>query len=165
VNDYPDTEWFGDTTDDVNPVNTGLSFDKPNNLDLKIDKDDSLNLPPGNYYLRNLQMKENSKIYVTGPTTIYLEKALDLHDGQIVNVSGDPLDLVIILAGKKLHMKDVSNFSGYIFAPNAKAKLEKGSQVFGSLVAKEMELKGHSQFHADNSLPMGQLSGPPVLVQ
>lgn len=133
--------------------------------DLKIKKNDSLTIPAGTYHFRKLQLKDNAILYLSGPTTIYIDRELDIHGGGIVNPSEDPNDLTIIHAGKKVHFKKTLDFYGYIIAPNAKVKIEKRTEYFGGIIGKEVEFKKNSHFHADQSLPLEGTSGPPALVR
>ena len=58
--------------------------------------------------------------------------------------------------GKKFKLKKSADFHAYVFAPNAKVKVEKGGGFFGALIAKEAEFKEGSDFHDDESLPLNQ---------
>lgn len=132
---------------------------------LKLDNGDSITLPPGSYYFKDIKMKNGSKLFITGPTTFYIEKKLDVHGGGIINQTQDPAQFTIIHAGKKFHFKGTQDLHAYILAPEAKVKIERGGDLYGAVVAKEVEFKNGSDFHADQSLPLGELSDAPVLVR
>ncbi len=136
---------------------------------------DELTFPPGTYYFKKLKLHKNTTLFLTGPTTIFIESELDLHDSSIVNPSKDPRDLVIVHAGlgkKKIHFKNTGDLYAYILAPGAKkVKFEKGGDLFGALIGKHVEFKGgrggsrSSSFHADESFSFSRLSGGVALVK
>ena len=128
-------------------------------------KNDNLTIPAGTYYFETLELKENATLYLSGPTTIYIGTKLEIDGSRIVNPSQNPHDLTIIHAGEQVHLKDTMSFYGYIVAPNANIEIEEGTEYFGGIIGKEVELKGDSRFHADQSLPLEEIPGPPVLVR
>lgn len=159
-------EFVLDNVDDIIPdTSGGFSALDPNKMVLEIEGPDNLTLAPGNYYFTKVEMNENATLTITGPTVLYVLDEFDVHGGGVINVSQNPLDLTIILPGKKVHFKNTTDFYGYILAPNAKVKFDGGGDLMGAVVGKELEFKNGSDFHADLDLPLGEMSGTAILVR
>ena len=131
--------------------------------------EDTVTLPPGTFYFKKLKLHKDATLLLTGPTTIFIESELDLHDSSIINPSQDPRDLLIVHAGlgkKKIHFKNTGDLYAYILAPGAKkVKFDKGGDLFGALIGKHVEFKDGSSFHADESFSFSRLSGGVALVK
>ena len=61
--------------------------------------------------------------------------------------------------------KNAADFYATIFAPNAKVNADKGGDLFGSVIAKEVEVKDGSDYHVDASLSLNQVFSKPFLVR
>lgn len=151
--------------DDVNVQLNGVFGYDANKHKIKLKKYNNLDLPAGTFFFEKIELDEGATLTITGPTVLYIEKEIDVHDGSIINLSQDPLDLQIIHAGKKFHMKSSGDFYGTLLGPNVKAKIEKGGDFFGTMMVKETEFKDGSSFHGDSSLPFRGVEQKVVLVQ
>lgn len=84
------------------------------------------------------------------------DTTLNMHaNARVTTASHIPSDLSIVGTTKAtgdLTFKSQSDFYGSIYLPKAEFKFEGTPQVFGSVIAKEIELKQTLQFHYDEAL-------------
>jgi hypothetical protein len=130
---------------------------------LKVEKNDSLTLPEGDYYFEKLELKEGATLHITGPTRIHIGKDVKIEkNSALIPDSNDPLDVMVIHNGKKFDLKEDSLFYGYVLGPNTKIKIHKSSEFFGAAVAKEVEIKDGGAFHADDNLRLPGVNNPKI---
>ena len=58
-----------------------------------------MTLLPGVYIFDDIDMKSDSTVTITGPTTIYLDDDFDMQAGAVFNTTQNPADLTIIVDG------------------------------------------------------------------
>jgi Tfp pilus assembly protein PilX len=84
------------------------------------------------------------------------DNALEMNDKSIITTASlSPSDFSILgtaNATGDLTFQSQSNFYGSIYLPLAKFKFDHTPQVFGSVIANEIELKGTTQLHYDEAL-------------
>ena len=148
---------------------------------LKLHAGDELTLAAGTYWYDSFKAAGGSVIRVSGPVTIYVsrkvkiggkafvgedddeaENDIDEDEGFLSNpitaVSDDviPTQLTIKVIGTDtVNIKGRSIVHAAIYAPNAKVKIGGRSELFGSVVAKKVDVKGRSQVHYDEALANG----------
>lgn len=168
---------FGDvaTTNDNNTIGlTDLGNDPfPSApLELYIKANDNLTLQSGTYYFNSVGFeaakgtKVEGSITVTGPTTIYVAGDIGLNAQGTFNTTTNPHDLTIYVAGDYVNITGGAAFYGSIYAPDAKALLAGNADMYGALIANEVQMTGNFGFHVDESLPIVHtLKSPPMLVK
>ena len=81
---------------------------------------------------------------------------LEMNNSTIINTASlKPSDLSIVGTSActgDLNFKSQSNFYGNVYVPSGNLKFENTPQVFGSVIAKQIELKGTTKFHYDEAL-------------
>jgi hypothetical protein len=110
--------------------------------DTKTDlKDQSLTLAPGDYYFDKFELKDTNTITLTGPgqVRIHVSGNLKMKDEAMVNVNGDPLDLIFLVQGK-VELKDNSQINAVIYADDG-VKVEDDAILEGAIVGKKAEIK------------------------
>jgi hypothetical protein len=122
---------------------------------------DNLNLPAGRYYLDSLTMRSDATITVSGPTTIYIGGDVTAAGAGIVSATLDPKDLSIISAGTHFSIGGSYDFYGSVLAPNADVVLTGDAGYYGVLIGGTVEMRGNTQVHVDESLPLADFFQPP----
>jgi hypothetical protein len=119
---------------------------------LDIKDHQNVTLAGGVYRFHELKVHEHATLTFTGPVTLYIEKKFEAK-GQVFTYLNKPANLRI-LGVNKGDLKIGKNMSFYadVYAPLAKAKIEKNSQFFGALIAKEFKVSDGADLHYDESL-------------
>ena len=129
--------------------NTGLTIPLHNtSTDLT---DPSLALPPGDYYYNDFELKENNTITLTGSgqVRIHVRGDLKITDNAMVNVNGNPLDLIVLVGGK-VEIKDNAQVKAIIYS-EGKAKIEDDAVVEGAVVGNGPEVKNDASVTFTNT--------------
>jgi Flp pilus assembly protein TadG len=126
--------------------------------EFKLSGGDHVALPPGTYYFSKFTLSGGSSITVTGPTVIYCVGDFTASGSSIANASQLPTNLQVFCTGSKVDISGGSDFYGVVYAPSSKVVRSSGSSnVYGSLIGKELTLSGGGGAHADTAL--GLLDG------
>ncbi|MCH8058758.1 MAG: glutamate--tRNA ligase [Proteobacteria bacterium] len=95
----------------------------------------------------DIDMKSNSSITLTGPTTSYLDDDLLMDGSAIFNTSQNPADLTIIADGdpdtSRIKLSGSAAFYGSIYAPESEIHFSGSSDFFGAVIALTLNLKGN----------------------
>lgn len=132
---------------------------------LEIDNGAELEFTAGDYTIKELIVKNGSILRyrnLTQRVNLFVTGTVLMEDYNIVNDSRIPRNFRI-LADEALapDVNLIGTTTGYFlcYAPNSKVKLDNGSQVYGAVVGKEIEVNNNSQVHYDpasaGSLDMG----------
>lgn len=135
---------------------------------LYVTGNDHLTLPPGTFYFNTALLDGQAYLEITGPTTLYIDGNATLTGGGIVNLSQDPLDLIIYVRGPQVSLRGSAAFYGALIAPTATVQLEGTFDFFGTVLARILDLDGNVTFHVEESLVFnlfGIKSVIPVLVK
>ncbi len=129
---------------------------------------DTLTLNGGTYYLTSALLEGNSQIIVTAPTTFYIDGPADFAGGGIINATQDPGNLIIYSTGPTLNITGDAGFYGAVIAPNTTVAFTGGSQIYGTVLAGFLELRGDTEIHVDSDVVrdlFGVAPEAPVLVE
>lgn len=129
---------------------------------------DTLTLIAGTYYLTSAQLAGGAQIIVTGPTTFYIDGPADFSGGGLINPTQDPANLIIYSTGPTLTIDGGAGFYGAVIAPNTTVRFYGGSQIYGTVMAGFLDLRGATQIHVDSDVVRDIFGvGPeaPILVE
>jgi len=144
----------------------------------------SKTLPSGDYHFSSFYVESGARLTVTGPATLVLDEVFlsgsrffcDTTNGPVkvyctgkVSIESgsrwgplnkNPSDLVFLISSKDdVLIASGSDSYGVFYAPNAKVILESGSDIFGGVTAKEIEMQSGSDVHWDSSMGDGGAGG------
>ena len=143
---------------------------------------DTLVIPPGKLGIESLSVGSGSRAILTGPSTlvigdlslanlgtltfdnsggpidIYLTGDLSMASGSLAStISDDPNMVTVQVASddsRSVVFGAKALFYGQIYAPLAKVKIQPNFELFGSLVANDIEITSQSKLHFDlNTIP------------
>jgi hypothetical protein len=133
---------------------------------------------PANIVASSLQLNSNSSISVNaagGPVTFYVIDNFVLNQNTtIASTTFTPKDVRINLLsdnvidpGVNIQIDDVNFLSnsavyGTILAPNARVVLNSNFQMFGSLMARSLDIHSNARFHFDEDLLNSTANGVPT---
>lgn len=122
----------------------------------------SVNVPAGTYYFRNFRMGSNSVLNVLGPVTIYVDGQLDMGPGSRTVVAR-PRDLWLRVVGSgEVELDGGAVLHAQLEAPSSKVEFDDNVNVYGSVVARELEICDNARVHFDESLQTGARGNPSV---
>ena len=102
-----------------------------------------------------------------GPIELYVTESLDMSTSSVVStttqVTGDSLVYVSAPPGKTVSFGAKSQFYGFIYAPNATVHISAQYELYGGLVAKELQLAAQGKMHYDLAIGTTLLSQLPLL--
>ena len=136
--------------------------------DFAVSGTDSLTIAGGTYYMTSALVEGQAKVTVTGPTTLYISGPATFSGGGIINATQDPKNLTVYSTGPTMHIQGGAGFYGAIVAPETDITFTGGSEVFGAVMGRFVQLLGDTQIHIDSAAIRDIFSiGPeaPVLVQ
>jgi len=117
---------------------------------------DQITLTAGDYYLTDITLNNGSTLVVDtsgGPVNIYLSGALEAKNGSGINVSGVPTNFSIFSnSTSSIVFKHNSSFKGTVYAPYAGIEMKNGSDTFGILWGKTVDIKNSGEFFYDTAL-------------
>jgi hypothetical protein len=120
--------------------------------DFELKKGATATLAAGEYRFHKFKIDKNATLTLSGEVTLYIEDEFKV-DGTLITYLNKPGNLHVRVIGKKQVKigKDRSVYAD-IYAPLAKAKIEKNSQLFGALIAREFKVSDRADLHYDESL-------------
>ncbi|MEK6798749.1 MAG: pilus assembly protein TadG-related protein [Planctomycetota bacterium] len=136
--------------------------------DFAVGSNDSLVVPPGNYYLRTMAVHSTATITFTGATTLYVQGSIAATGAGLINETGDPSNLKIISSGTSVSIGGTFDLFAEVLAPYADVKLSGDGDLYGALIGKTVTMVGNFQVHVDESSDILDLLGdppPPFLVK
>ena len=119
---------------------------------LRLNSDDVLVLPPGDYYFTEVDIIGQAQLVITGPTNIYVAGDAHFAGGGIVNTTQDPHDLTIYSNGGDLLLNGGSGFYGAILAPDSEVTLSGDADFYGTILGNGLDLMGTVKIHVDETL-------------
>ncbi len=158
--------------------------------DLKLRAGEELVLPAGTYWYTSFRAEGGSQIRVSGPVTIYVSRKVKIGGRALVGEADDededdgdedegvlggpvtvasdrlnPTQLTIHVMGRdKVNVKGRALIHAALYAPNAKVKIGGRAELFGAVVARQMDLKGRARLHYDEALAAGGSQRAPYRV-
>ncbi len=146
---------------------------------LRVNSSKTLNITgPANIVISNLDLRSNAQIVVdatAGPVTLYvLDNFIINSNAQIYSTDYRPQNVAINLLSDNVINPEVtvqldvvdfasnSKIYGTIYAPNAAVVINSNFELFGSLVARSVDLDSNCFFHFDEALISATSSGTPT---
>jgi Flp pilus assembly protein TadG len=129
---------------------------------------DTLTLNGGTYYMTSGLLEGGAQIIITAPTTFYIDGPADFSGGGIINATKDPSNLIIYSTGPTLTIDGDAGFYGAVIAPTTTVTFTGGSQIYGTVLARYVQMAGDVQIHVDSDTVNDLFAiGPeaPVLVE
>ena len=158
--DYDDIAFNNDNS--IMPLTVGGNSPYKNGNELVIGSNDTLIVPPGNYYLSGIKINSTSLVTITGPTLFYVTGTIDTAGQGLVNSTADPGNLTIVSVGSEISMSGGSAFYGTIIAPDADLNFTGGAVIYGAIIARTITVGGNFEIHVDESLAALDLMAPPA---
>jgi hypothetical protein len=127
-------------------------FPTSDSWDLRLTSDDSVTLTGGTYFFGSLRLTGQARIYVTGPSVIYVTGNSTFTGGGIVNVTGDPANLLIYSSARMLELKGGAGFYGAVYAPWTDVVLKGTPDYYGTIVGRTVTILGDTRIHVDEKI-------------
>ncbi|MBI3312471.1 MAG: hypothetical protein HYZ88_02985 [Candidatus Omnitrophica bacterium] len=129
--------------------------------DLTIQGNTTTSLPPGTYCYHDLTIQGGGTLTTTGLSgvTVYLTGTLTAKGNSTVGVSSDPAKMVFLVSstgGASLEQGTLTGsttFYGALYAPKAAITITGNAEIFGSVVAKTINVSGSAAVHYDQAVP------------
>ncbi|MHC4611684.1 MAG: collagen-binding domain-containing protein [Planctomycetota bacterium] len=141
---------------------TEWDFTVSGNDNLTLDSDDAV------YYFTSVLISGQATIMITAKTTIYVSGPADFTGGGIINATQDPKNLIIYSSGPTMTVDGDAGFYGSIIAPKTDITFTGGSQIYGAVMGRFVQLLGNTAIHVDSDAVRELFAvGPaaPVLVE
>jgi hypothetical protein len=127
-------------------------FSGSDNWDLQLTSDDSITLTGGTYFFGSVRLTGQAKIYVTAPSVIYVTGDSTFTGGGIVNVTGDPANLLIYSSAQTVELKGGPQFYGAVYAPWTDVVLKGTPDYYGTIVGRTVTIVGDTRVHVDEKI-------------
>lgn len=135
--------------------------------DLTVNPGQTVTLDPGTYSFNRITLKTGAKLAITGPVVIHMTGRFYAQNGVVVNTSKIPANLMIIssMSGSDAITTEEpgsGEFYGGIYALNGEVEFNDGGwNIYGAIVADEIDIEDDARFHYDvaltkPSLPAGK---------
>ncbi len=134
----------------------------PDTMSLTLSGNATATMPGGTYFFRRIDMGAHSTLRITGPARIYVTEAIDLQSGASIRAGrpGDaqlfvhpyPLPDGVAPAQAVVELNGQSTISMALYAPGGDLSLGGGNELFGSALARRIDLHGGNFFHYDKAL-------------
>ena len=116
----------------------------------------SITLANGTYCFSSVDLAGQSTLTVSGSVKIYLTANSNFTGGGVVNTTGKPDNLQVFSlfssSSQGISVSGGSQVAMAVYAPDCRVALAGGSQFYGSIVGKSVDISGGTQFHYDNKL-------------
>lgn len=151
----------------VTGVNPPAAYDGAS-CNLTVGNNQTVTLDPGTYAFNRVDVGSNGKLAMNGPVTIYMTDQFKAQSGAVINTSKIPGNLMIfsLYDGTDGNGTDAmmmasgsGEFYAGIYALDGEVEFNNGGwQIFGAIVAKEIDIENGSLFHFDKAIT--QASNP-----
>jgi hypothetical protein len=120
----------------------------------------------GTHSFGKITVQSGAKIAVNGPVTLYLTDQFKAEKNAVINTSMIPGNLMIFssyngtdgngtdaMMMASLALGEFGEFYAGIYAPNGEVEFNNGGwQIYGAIIAKEIDIEDKSGFHFDKAL-------------
>jgi len=143
--------------------------------DVKVEKDETLSLPPGdygklevkeratlnlsagNYTFERIDVKKDATLNLDvsgGPIVIRVEKNVDLHERVVMRSTGAASDILFAVAGNHVHLKKEGVYLGTFVVPGGHIDIGEDSTLTGALYGDKIEVKKRSAVTPDPAVAL-----------
>jgi hypothetical protein len=147
----------------------------PGSGDVKVEKDATLDLPPGaygkleveegatlnlsagSYAFKRIDVKKDAVLNLDvggGPIVVRVEENVDLHEGVVMNSTGAASDILFAVAGDHVQLKKEGLYLGTFVAPDGHIDVGEGAALSGALYGHKVELKKRATVEADPAIAL-----------
>ncbi len=124
--------------------------------DLVLPKDGTFTFVQANspYCYASISLGKNSAIQVSGDVQVYTGSlSVDKESTLNVNANGRPTQLVMMItSNSSVEFDKEGTFVGALYAPHSNVTFKKELDVYGSVVARHLEVNKDASFHYDEAL-------------
>lgn len=129
--------------------------------DFTLNSGEVFDLPPGDYYFRNMIINGGATLNITGNTNIYVTGNFTLAGGAyMINTTMLASNLEFYMTGGAANITSDTTFYGVVYAPNTNVTLNAGGDFYGAIVGKTLSVSGSGLGHYDESLDLEQVDPP-----
>jgi hypothetical protein len=147
------------------PVSPPVGMDCSQDLTITNPSQDPV-LPPGDYCYYNISVSGGGGLTITGggQVKIYITGAFSGSGHSTVGYEPDPTQFLMIMTASSTEvtlqgdLTGTMEFYGGIYAPTSAINIHGSAEVFGAVVASEIDITGNAQVHYDES--MADLDNP-----
>ena len=122
-------------------------------------------LPAGEYCFRQLRVQGGGTLTTdgSGQVKIYIVESFTATGNTMIGVESDPSQLLMVLttASDATITGDLigsTRFYGGIYSPTGSVDISGNAEIFGSVIARDVEISGNAQIHYDEAV--GALTDP-----
>jgi hypothetical protein len=123
--------------------------------DLQASGGGEVRLSGGTYVFRSLKLTGGARLSFIGtePVTVYVITDLDLTGGTLYNTSQQPKNMTFMLAkDAQAKMNGGAQAYAVVYGPEADFTLSGGTDLYGAIVGRTVDLKGGASIHYDTDL-------------
>ena len=133
-----------------------------NQGDFKLNAGDDYYMPAGTYYFRDMLLNGGSTLHITGDVTIYVTRDLTFNgDSHVITDASKAENLTIMMTGGVANIIFSEPFYGVLYAPDSDVTISGNADVYGAVVANNLNVTGNALGHYDESLNM-EMADPPA---
>ena len=117
----------------------------------------TVNLTPGTYCYRNLTVQGNADLTASGHVTIYVTGELTAQGNSVLGVPDDPTKMLFLMSATaeatlEQTIQGNTTFYGGIYGPQATFTIQGHAAVYGSVMARRVNVTGSAAIHYDEAL-------------
>jgi Flp pilus assembly protein TadG len=130
--------------------------------DFVLNAGDVVQMPPGNYYFRNMRINAGATLMITGNTNIFVTGDYTLAGGAyLINTTMLASNLEFYMTGGTANITSDTTFYGVVYAPNTNVTVNASGDFYGAIVGKTLSVSGAGLGHYDESLDL-EIVDPPT---
>jgi hypothetical protein len=121
-------------------------------------------LKPGQYYFTSFNMSGGTKMFLTGPTSIYCSGKFNLSGSVVNNYNNNPQSFRVTMVPNgstppdKVELSGSSGLWADVYAPQSKITISGSGHLYGSLVGKSIDQSGSATIHGQASARSGSVA-------
>lgn len=126
--------------------------------DYTVQGNKTVTLTPGTYCYHDLTIQGGGTLTSSGSVTVYLTGALVAKGDSTVGVATNPTEMVVLMSStgqaslEEGTLTGSTEFYGALYGPKATLNISGNAKVFGSIVAKTVNLTGSAEIHYDEAM-------------
>ncbi len=119
----------------------------------------------GSYCYRNLTVEGHATLTASGAVTIYITGQFIARGNSVIGVPTRPKNMLVLLnplssSSLESDLTGSTQFYGAMYGPQAEVDIQGHAEIYGSVIAKEVDITGSAEIHYDADL--STLSNPVV---